>query len=358
MNNWHQHNCQQYIDPYSQFYPCFTPCIQPCIQQYPSSMNELSIYGDGSACDYTVSSTTDWTQIPPPNNNFMFMNFTVNTGVTLTVASGTIIRVKQNFVNNGSIIVQSPLPGESVILPDPSNEAVHNQKLVAANSLMTPYRYDKTTNVKVYGGTAYSESILVNLLKPGILGGGNGAVGAYHHTSTNFVPTQAGGGGGTLSIYVRYTFVNNGIISADGSNVVNTAVGGNGGGAGGIIIIASKQNIVNNGSINANGSDGSSGIIISSTSSSTSTKYAHAGGGGGGGLIHILSPNANSLININVNGGKSGTTTNLGDVDFGGGGGAMGGNGGDGGHGTLKATNGSPGVVILTQISSPENMLV
>ena len=335
---------------------CYQYYNNQCVQSYPFSINELNIYGDGSAGNLIISMTSNWITDPPPNNNFMFMNFTINDGIILTVASGTIIRVKQNFTNNGFIIVQPPLLGESVINPsgpEGTISPVYNQIVVAANSLMTPYQYQNNKVAKVYGGTAYPKAILINLLNPGILGGGNGAVGAYQTSSiTAFGNTQAGGGGGTLSIYVKCTFINNGNISANGGKVPITSYGGNGGGAGGIIIIASKQNIVNNGSINANGSDGSTGIIT------FSQPNPHSGGGGGGGLIHILSPNANTLMNINVNGDNPGTSVGSDAGDYGGGGGAMGGDGGNGGFGKFAATAGSSGVVVFTTTSSPEYMLI
>ncbi len=66
---------------------------------------DLRIYGDGSAGSRTVSNLEAWAGSGVIALNLQFQNFTVNPGATLTVPSGTVIRVAGVFQNNGTIRV-------------------------------------------------------------------------------------------------------------------------------------------------------------------------------------------------------------------------------------------------------------
>jgi hypothetical protein len=69
-------------------------------------------------------------------------------------------------------------------------------------------------------------------------------------------------------------------------------------------------------------------------------------------VIHLLSPNANSVSGtMTVTGGGSGA--DLGAGNDAGSGAAMGGRGGDGGTDTSAPTAGSAGVVIRSQMGDP-----
>lgn len=319
---------------------CYNPCPIPCqnVNESSGSCNpcnpcdtscsECTLYGDGSAGNLTITQNTNWCTSPPSNNNFMFRNLTINSGITLTVPSGIKIRINGYFNNNGFIVVESPLPGEA-----PSNSTIISGgfPLVQANSQRTPADF--------YGGVAYNSGVLTNLINPGILGGGNGAFGGPTQTTS-----QGGSGGGVVSVYAKRNLTNSGTILAAGGNGDNGQqnLGGSGGGAGGIVILVSKISITNSGTINVSGGSGAIDSV-------------NGGGGGGGGLIHLLSPNANAIAGtLNISGGGAGNVGSGNVSSTGGGGGAMGGNGGDGQSDTIVATAGSDGLVIRTQVCSPE----
>ena len=72
---------------------------------------QLRIYGDGTAGTVTISTDTDWTATPPPNDNYQFTNLTVAAGATLAVFSGTVIRCTGTCTINGTIQGSYGAPG-------------------------------------------------------------------------------------------------------------------------------------------------------------------------------------------------------------------------------------------------------
>lgn len=60
------------------------------------------VYGDGSAGAKIIAASTAFADLNP-----QYTDFTVNSGVTLTVQSGTVIRCKGTFTNNGRIVVET-----------------------------------------------------------------------------------------------------------------------------------------------------------------------------------------------------------------------------------------------------------
>ena len=238
----------------------------------------MTTYGDGSASDETISADTDWSASAPTNGNYMFNNFTIDAGRTLTVPSGTVIRCMGTFTNNGTIEV---LPG----IPE-SRWAGHPDD-----------GYPRTPGFTQNNKFGYNSEALRNVYNIGPKGGANGSEGG--HTGLD---NYGGSGGGTLVIRAKVAFINAGTINAPGGNGYLTNAGSNtagpGGGGGGFAIIISDGNVTNSGTINVKGGNGSSPGTADDD---------HSGGGGGGGLIHIISPNANAVAGtLNVSGGTAG----------------------------------------------------
>src|SRR5262245_20628358 len=71
---------------------------------------QLRIYGDGSAGAKTVAADETWVAAAAPTNP-QFADVTINSGATLTVQSGTVIRCTGTFTNNGMIVVSVAAPG-------------------------------------------------------------------------------------------------------------------------------------------------------------------------------------------------------------------------------------------------------
>ena len=289
-------------------------------------------YGDGSAGDLVISANTDWSTAPPVNGNFMFNDLTINAGQTLTVTSGTVIMVANNFVNNGTISV---LPGIEGHRP--------------SNHVNGPYnRFDGYVLGQF---EPYPSSQLRFVINPRSKGGSSGEDGSILSTIVN-VTQEGGSGGGTLIIRAANTLENTGVINAVGGNAIphsdpTADVSGAGGGGGGFVILLGEL-IFNSGTINVNGGNGSN---------PGTGDDDHAGGGGGGGLVHFISSNANAVVGtVNISGGIGGVTpvANLGTT--GGDGGSSAGAGGLAGTdsgGFVQPEPGSPGVIIRTQVADP-----
>lgn len=287
-----------------------------------SSGSSCNIYGDGSAGDITISSNTDWSTTPPTNGNYMFNSLTIANGVTLTVASGTVIQSKTTFVNNGTILVKTGVLGEAW-----SNNADRGNKDILGYTL---------TSTKAYP----SSEVYRRVFKFGPKGGSGGSTGGVDGNET-----FGGNGGGTLSIFAATGITNAGTIDARGGSPAQYAGGvskpGCGGGGGGFVVLATNSNITNSGTINVSGGNGNN--------PGTGTPDL-AGSGGGGGLIHYISSNASSVGGTaTISGGLKGTDTAT-NVTYEGVGGAGAGNPGIPIGPSWASVNGSVGVVLRTQV--------
>ena len=289
-----------------------------------------TIWGDGSAGSVTVNSNEDWTGSSLPadaqNGNLQFVNFTVNSGVTLTIPSGLVVKATGTVTINGTIVV----------MPLTSFPA----SVGALQGIST-----RPANLAL-GGVGIPMMSAAQVLNPGSLGGGSGA---------GSIIAAGGGGGGNLVIRAQGGIVVGGsgsilVNGADGvtpSGGIGTSDSGGAGGGGGILILASQGNIVNNGTLSANGGNGGSG-------QGNTVNIFSGGAGGGGGIIHVLSPNASLVTGtLTVAAGATGSSSgSAGPQLISQGGGASGGSGGNGFSLTLGTTTtaGTGGYVIKTQV--------
>lgn len=292
------------------------------------------IYGDGSAgsalfaaASYSVLSNNY------PDGNYQFTDFTIASGATVQVASGTVIRVNGNFINNGSLEVSTASGSYGAGLFFSGTTAGVNLATVMYDSPGASFNGDSAsagaygdgsaTRLGGRGGRPASRDEVFNLTHPGTIGGGGGSGGFLHGGAF---------GGGNVVILVKGTIVNSAgaAISANG----DIAQTGTGGGGGGIIVLASATSISNLGVIQTLGGAGGG-----------CTSQDAAAGGGGGGLVRMISP----LITAgtpNVSGGVAGAdcapgtiTGTTGNTRAGGAGG--GGSLGAGGNGANALANGS-----------------
>jgi hypothetical protein len=280
-----------------------------------------TVYGDGSdgtttgVCNISVN-PTNWVTSPPATD-IQCTNFTVMSGVTLTVPSGTLIHATGTVTISGTLTVQAG----------------------AAQGL---YMMAPNTN-SLSGGLALNAFTLRKLLNPGPFGGGNGG--------TFFLNGTSGLGGGSIVILAAgsISIGASGSINANGANGLEETDDefGDGGGAGGIVILASKTSISNSGAINTTGGNGANAII----------DETDPAGGGGGGLIHLLAPSGQLTGGTrNVAGGSAGTGSVAGyQTSFGGG--ALAGNGGAGPY-FAPATAGTAGLSLSTTVVDPATLFV
>ena len=315
------------------------------------------IYGNGSAGALEIVANTNWGAYgSPANQNLQFTNLTINSGWTLTVPSGTVIRVTGSFINFGTITVQ----------PYAEGSAVHLKNTGTAEMLYRPSaqgfgRAPSCSGERAVGGGTTLEggwggrgvgnlTAMALLLSPGPIGGGGGAACLFGLDGTQ--SASGGLGGGTLVVLAAGAISNAGTINANGAPPLGS-MNGSGGGGGGLVILASRTSVANSGTINAQGGAGSG-----------SGRSNGPGGGGGGGIIQLIAPDSNSTGGtLRVEGGAKGPVGSPGSIDgtisrMGGGGG--GGSGGDGGNGggvdktnPKEATSGHDGTYLVRSLTDP-----
>jgi hypothetical protein len=314
---------------------------------------QLRIYGDGSAGSLTIAANTDWNTAPPPNQNLQFTDLTINSGVTLTVPSGLVIRVSGNFNNAGTIAVSTYGQGAFIDFDANGNggfaysppdrglsraPAGHGERFTGAGSVFLQ---------PGLGGVGAANAMAAGaILSPGPWGGGGGAA-ALSQSGGGF-NGFGGAGGGTLVVLAMGTITNTGVIRADGASVGGTE--GSGGGGGGLVILASQTSVTHGGTIQALGGGGSGSGVSNG-----------AGGGGGGGIVQLIAPTTVVTGTVNVVGGPAGTAGAPGSITdtasrmAGAGGGGSGGSGGSGGAVVAAdpqaASPGGTGFVLVRQLN-------
>lgn len=293
-------------------------------QGEPGADGALRVYGDGSAGDRVVSGDEDWNSGPNQPKNLQFKNLTIEDGATLTVPSGMTIRVQEDFVNHGMIVVLPAADGGFAGRVGPGSDDFSDQTIdpvVGIGTLAAQAgEIGDTSGAQLAGrgGIGLSEFETRQLLTVSTVAGGGGAVGGSD--SDGGVTSNAGSkGGGALRIIAMGAIINSAgaEINADGEG------GEGGGGGGGLVVLASMTSVENAGMVSATGGDGESG-----------DSNEAASGGGGGGVVHMLAPEVSGNGGVDVSGGDGGaggSTVSASTRFAGGGGGASGGDGGNGG---------------------------
>ncbi|GEM_PF-2197545 len=303
-----------------------------------------SIYGDGSA----GARSFDAPNTILDEANLQFTDFTVQSGTTLFVNSGTVVRCTGTFRNDGTIVVRAAAATGVISVAG----LLPNLVLAASTPPDPGISLGPAGNATVnagFGGTggagvgAFARSIL----HPGVKAGGG--AGGF-----NFIGLT---GGGSFTVLCKKGVHNSGAIQANGNDGPGSAVGG---GGGGVIILASKTEVTSTGDLHAIGGNGGNATIIPG-------EEAHGGGGGGGGgIVHLVSPSIEAdASRVVVDGGQGGAGTAdpvpLGVARIGGaGGGACAGNGGRGsqvntGFPIVDAEDGTPGVFLRT-LADPSDL--
>jgi len=296
---------------------------------------QLRIWGDGSAGAKTVSADETLADA-----NLQYTDFTVASGVTLTVESGTVIRCSGTFTNDGTIVVSfgawggvvDDPTGAGVYAAAPAHPGISSRAASAGGRGAAPQKGG-------LGGAGLTVAQARALVLPGLWGGGGGGSGVF--------TGGAAQGGGSFVVIARAALVNHGSILANGQDINPANELGGGGGGGGFVVLASRVSVTSSGPIEAKGSHGTrdNGMC-----------FGLSGGGGGGGVVHFIAPAVDVSVAPDVSGGVVGAAGcwSSGNVTGGGGGGASGGNGGRGGgvwgNGTqIAPTAGSPGHVLETE---------
>ncbi len=331
---------------------------------------QMRVYGDGSAGAKVVSTSENLATISDANNapNLQFTDVTINSGVTWTVPSGTVIRCTGTFTNNGTIAVSSGAYGE--LLGGDTSNGIRDQGASPANAGVSARAaghgdFGDSAVLELAGGSGgvqLNSFVASQLTYPGPYGGGGGGAGGQNSCSglfgSSYTSHIGSAGGGSLVVLAEGGIVNNGTIAANGDNgkpigLVLFGCPSGGGGGGGVVVLASKTAITN--------ASGAKIYAKGGTGADPDSSQA-ASGGGGGGVIRLIATNGvtvASAADLVVDGGTGGSASAAGSIGgapswAGGGGGACGGYGGDGGdiatdQSTTAGENGQNGVVYITK---------
>jgi hypothetical protein len=294
---------------------------------------QLRIYGDSSAGAKTVSSSATFS-----DTNLQYTNFTVDSGVTLTVPSGMVIRCSGTFTNNGTIAVLTSAEGGNQFSFSSTTDGAYSPAepgVSLRTSQSGEFGSNSTSRGGGAGGIGVGDFGATAIFYPGLKAGGGGGGG---------FSSDGGDGGGSFTVIASGAIVNAGTINADGESKSFRS----GGGGGGIVILASAASVTNSGTVTANGGNGGA-----------SDTFSGVGGGGGGGIVRFIAPTITGGT-VTTSGGTSGTPGSAASVTTtprqgGGGGGACAGNGGSGGlvnsSGTPTAgTSGGAGIALQTLV--------
>lgn len=308
--------------------------LRPRFQISPRANTIPSFGSGGYEGDLTISSNQTLSGVK------FVRNFSVASGVTLTVSGFLQIIASGNVTIDGTVTISPVIPGGrgfGGVFPSPG--------LVMADSGLG-YGGGGGHNSSPAPVYPYSFSGSPN---PG--SGGAAGIAGLTNTSTPSIKTSTGGlGGGFFTCDAAGTISVTGTINCNGGNaaigVVTTDGGasislpGAGGGSGGLIWLKSLISITVTAAavMSVRGGNGANGVRFSYANS------AGGGAGGGGGYIVLQSPNTNtSGATITLTGGTGGTasgtppglTSSLGGTFGGQSGTASDGNGGNGSAGQL-----------------------
>ncbi len=318
------------------------------------------VYGDGSGGAKVVSSDENWNTAADAPGNLQFTSLMIESGATLTVPSGTVIRCTESFTNYGTVFVRQAAEGGAAGVSDPSGPDFSSTVVppLPGRSTRAAQTGDSGPTISMLlagsGGIGLSEFETRTLLMPGVTVGGGGAAGGMDTGSNNLSENQGADGGGSLVVLAAGEITNEGWIHADGQDGEQPSgmndLGGGGGGGG--IVLASMTSVTNNGTLTATGGNGADSDPNNGPS-----------GGGGGGFVHMLAPEIADSGTTDASGGSAGAnsmpiTTNA-ERYAGGGGGASAGAGGHGGSidaglqpvAAGPAGDGAGGFVMATEVN-------
>lgn len=275
------------------------------------------------------------------DGEYYFTDFTVPTGVTITVSKLAKIYCTGNVNIAGTINVTTASLGGSPFIAGFNGSYYSGQGLVGSGA--------GSAGGEVPGST-YSY-----LLSPV---GSGGSSGGYIIVGNYTVTTKQGGDGGGCvwieaagSITVTGNINANGIGGLDAGFLGNTTngfvLGAASGGSGGLVLLRSLSSLVISGVLSVRGGNGGVGLI------NANSWGAESGCGGGGGRIILSSPSINTTgSTLNLQGGLAGNNNASGatSVVLNGNGGSFGGVGG-----SASSAIGQPGGIglLTTRLVSP-----
>lgn len=336
--------------------------------QGPAGVSAFDIaYGDGSDGNLVVSGVQLISDIAQSNQ---FEDIFIPSGTVLQIESGTLIRCRGSFVNQGTISVTPAVTGGTMVWDGESvfssvNPEEGTSRRGASNGVFSTFNSAKPgqylpppaglEGVGITAGTAKQ------IYRPPYLGGGGGGA-----TIRGLFP---GVGGGAVMILCQGSITSSGKIEANGvlPAPISGPAYGLGGAGGGIVLLASSVLVKVSGLIEARGSAGGDGKYSYVAGNKFESYAIGVGGGGGGGLISFMAPQVITTgAVLNVQGGPAGKpafavpSPKTVMVSSGGGGGAMVGSGGRGGSVTYSGnqflfTGGQAGNngLIVTKLIDP-----
>lgn len=279
--------------------------------------------GDGSDGAVTKGAVTETTP-----TQYNASTFTQSSSTTYSVKSGTVINAKTSITINGTLTVQTAMPGSTgSSAGNPFNAGNGAGPAGGSGNVANAVGGAGGGNAGKGGdGAPYTASAHLWLkggkaiaLTPG--GTGSGGVGAGYTSAAD-----GGAGGGNLRLISAgaITIASGGAVEAKGTAGGNGDAGG-GGGSGGDLLLYSLVSITQTGTSSVAGGNGGNG-----------SGYG-GGGGGGGGFLLRHSPSNTGAGTITVSGGSAGTS------------GAGGGTAGAGDTGLSISITGTPNLPLIAE---------
>jgi hypothetical protein len=259
-------------------------------------------------------------------------NFTIQSGVTLTIPNGFLwIEAAGDVTIPGTINITAPIAGGGAF---------------SGGALVQYYAIESGRGL---GGGGYSGGAAApypHYASPFGSGGASGFGSVSGATGGTIFQSRGGNGGGVVVIRAAGRIIITGAINCDGAaGTAGTASGsppgvvvltGGGGGSGGLILLQSLTSIAATaGQLSVRGGAGAAGFSIN-----YSANLSQGGGGGGGGRIIAESPS------VNLTGTSPLTTGGAAGLNFGSGNGVSGAIGGSfGGTGGIGGSAGGSGIL-------------
>lgn len=244
--------------------------------------------GTGSEGDVVISTNTSW------NSEHNCNNLTINSGITLTLQSGAIVRVKQTMTVNGTVSANGQGGTGGSGAAGGNGPCIYTTKGGPGGKGGDQGAYTGGSGGSFGGGGGGgADASSHNGYPGGNYGGGGGSA----------ATAGAGGaGGGRVKIYANSLVIaGTGIITSSGNNAATPASSGGGGGGAGQIEI-STNSFTNSGTVRCKGGNGANAINGGSGN--------NGGGGGGGGnycRIGFSGDVPYTLGTYDVSGGTAGT---------------------------------------------------
>ncbi|MCB0335279.1 MAG: hypothetical protein KDD62_03210, partial [Bdellovibrionales bacterium] len=172
-------------------------------------LTNARLFGDGSS---GILNVTEDTELATASTH-LYSKVSIAVGATLTVQSGTVLKVSGEFINQGTVEVSPYAMGGKHLIFDLGLSSLEDGR---ANPGIAPGVAGRgdfgQSTAFLYGGNFTQGFGSALILHPGPLGGGGGAIGGQSR-EFGFLGSGGGTGGGTFTVLAANGITNTGTIN-------------------------------------------------------------------------------------------------------------------------------------------------